>query len=499
MTPLDKGGYRGDALAHSVQYQARIPGNVTAGIRFQKDAGERYYDSFGAYAQVEHYGILKRALVGDFRAGFAEGLVFGGNTWISRSAPSVHTQTGIRPMTGMDEYRFFRGVASMLSFRHGWELSLLASTRKLDATLNEDGEVRTIQTDGIHRTALQQQRRSLLPSHTVGGNLTWTQRGFHLGVTFCGQFFGRTLSPGDAYWQTNYPVGSTFAVGSGAYGYSRYRFSFAGETAYSARSHGVATVNRISWTFCPRATLSVHQRYYAPRFWSFHAAALGPGSEVRNVNGVLVHLRARLCSGVELLSYGDFYYRRWPVYRVRQSSDGQEGMVQLNVSAWKRSGMEFRYRIRRGWESSGPLIHHYAQLGWNVDAAPWCALRTTARLHAVADRPGWALQQSMVWKTDKAPLWKGQLSGAYFQTQDYASRVSCTLPSIYRSSTSMSCYGRGFLAVVTLRWQSPDTRFMLEARYVFLGYLDRETQSSGMEELFSPCRNDLMVGFRIKL
>ena len=81
----------------------------------EKDAGERFYDSYGAYAMLHDVGILDKAIVGDFRIGFGEGLVLGGSIWNSKSTPPLKTQGGIRPMTGMDETNFLRGAAATLS------------------------------------------------------------------------------------------------------------------------------------------------------------------------------------------------------------------------------------------------------------------------------------------------------------------------------------------------------------------------------------------------
>ncbi|MBR4516893.1 MAG: helix-hairpin-helix domain-containing protein, partial [Bacteroidaceae bacterium] len=93
-------GYRGDPLYHRIRYTLGNSRHFQAGLRVEKDAGERFYDSYGAYAMLHDVGILDKAIVGDFRIGFGEGLVLGGSIWNSKSTPPLKTQGGIRPMTG---------------------------------------------------------------------------------------------------------------------------------------------------------------------------------------------------------------------------------------------------------------------------------------------------------------------------------------------------------------------------------------------------------------
>ena len=174
-------GYRGDALYHRMRYQIGNSRHFQAGLRVEKDAGERYYDSYGAYAMLHDVGILDRAVVGDYRIGFGEGLVLGGTTWNSKSTPPLKTQGGIRPMAGMDETNFLRGAAVTLALPKHLHLSAFGSYRKRDATLTSEGEVQTLRTDGYHRTASEWERRRNVGSAVLGGNISWYDKGFHFG------------------------------------------------------------------------------------------------------------------------------------------------------------------------------------------------------------------------------------------------------------------------------------------------------------------------------
>ena len=261
-------GYRGDPLYHRIRYQLGNSRHFQAGLRVEKDAGERFYDSYGAYAMLHDVGILDKAVVGDYRIGFGEGLVLGGSTWNSKSTPPLKTQGGIRPMAGMDETNFLRGAAVTLSLSKHLKLSTFGSYRKRDATLTSRGEVQTLRTDGYHRTASEWEKKRNVGSAVVGGNIAWYNKGLHLGATGYWQKFSRDLNPGTQQYRAIYPKGNSFGVAGLNYGYTRYRLTFAGETAYSTAGGGWATINRASWNISKNYILSAVQRFYAYQYYS---------------------------------------------------------------------------------------------------------------------------------------------------------------------------------------------------------------------------------------
>ncbi len=311
-------GYAGDALYHRTLYQLQAGKRLRVGGHIEKDAGERWVDSWGAYAEVRQTGPLRKAVVGDFRMGFGEGLVAGGTSWFARSTPAARVQTGIRASTGTDEVRFLRGAAATLALGREVELTAFASARRLDATLDDNGHVRTLLTSGLHRTGSERERRHDVDSYLYGGNLTWRHGGWHLGATGYCQQFTRLLAPGNEAYRRYYPRGKRFGSAGLHYGKSVYRFVVAGETAVSTEqglpvgqagderrggSCALGTLHRFTWRPTARYTLSAVQRYYAPAYHSLQAASVSRSSRVQNENGLLVHLRAEPWDSWQMLSY----------------------------------------------------------------------------------------------------------------------------------------------------------------------------------------------------
>ena len=493
-----KNGYRGDPLYHRIRYTLGNSKHFQAGLRVEKDAGERYYDSYGAYAMLRDVGILDRAIVGDYRIGFGEGLVLGGNIWNSKNTPTLKTQGGIRPMTGMDEVNFLRGGAVTLSLNKHLNLSTFASYRKRDATLTNEGEVQTLLTTGYHRTASEWERKRNVGSTVLGGNIEWYNKGFHLGATGYWQKFSRTLNPGDQQYRAIYPKGSSFGVAGLNYGYTRYRFSFGGEAAYSTAGDGFATINRASWNIGRNYILSAVQRFYAYQYYSFYASSLAENSNAQNESGVLVHLQAEPLAGLQLIAYADFFHHPWPRYRMTHSSTGQEFSLQGTYTLSKQHSLLARYQMKRKENADVMEPHHRVKLQWTCEPSSKWRFQTTGSYHKVLDNNGFLVSQNARVMFSKPKLTLNSQLG-YFHTDNYQSRIYVYQPALYSTFSSASFYGHGIFGVLTCRWQSKNEKLWLEGRYSLLRNFDRDEQGSGLQKILSPWKNDLSFQVRLKI
>lgn len=490
-------GYRGDALSHRFRYTVAGSRHFQAGLRVEKDAGERYYDSYGAYAMLRDVGIVDKAVVGDYRIGFGEGLVLGGSTWNSKSAPPMKTQGGIRPMTGMDETAFLRGAAVTLRLAKQLRLSAFGSFRKRDATLTSEGEVQTLRTDGYHRTESEWTRRRNVGNTVVGGNVQWQNKGLQLGATGYWTMFSRTLNPGTQQYRAIYPKGRSFGTVGAHYGYTRYRLSLAGETAYSTAGGGWATINRASWVITRNYILSVLQRFYAYQYHSFYGSSLAENSNPQNESGVLLHLQAEPLPSLQVIAYVDFFHHPWPRYRMTHSSTGQDFFLQASYGVSRRHTLLARYQLKRKENADQMEPHHRTKLQWTWEPTRRLRLQATASSHHVLGSHGFMLSQRTDLSVPRPDLtFKAQLG--YFRSDDYLSRIYLHSPALYSMFSAASYFGHGLLGVLTGRWKSKGGRWMLEMRYSLLRYFDRTVQGTGLQQILSPWKHDLSFQARVK-
>ena len=490
------GAYRGDPLYSRIRY--KLTGkHLQVGVRTEKDPGERFYDTYGAYAMVEKTGILDKAIVGDYRIGFGEGLVLGGSTWNSKSTPSLKTQGGARPMTGMDEVNYLRGAAVTLRPAASLSVSLFGSYRKRDATLNKDDELQTLQSSGYHRTESEWKSRRNTGSTLAGANLSWQHAGWHAGATGYWQHFDRNLNPGTAYYRAIAPRGKSFGAASLNYGYSRYHLSLAGETAYSTAGNGMATVNRATWTISRRYILSAVQRFYAYQYFSFYSSSMSENTTAQNESGCLVHLSAEPLQGLKVTAYADFFHNPWPRYRMTHSSTGQDFMLQGTYTLNPKHTLLARYQLKRKETADVMEPHHRTKVQWTFEPGKNCRWQTTASMHNVLGSTGWAVQEGFRYVWQKPAIRLAATTG-YFNTDDYNSRIYAVLPALFSSISSTSFSGEGIHTAITARWE-PGKHWMVEARYSMLRYLDRNEQGSGHQLIMSPRKNDISFQIRLKL
>ena len=491
-------GYIGNALYHRIKYELGNSKHFRAGFHIEKDAGERFYDSYSGFALLQDVGIIKNAVVGDYRLGLGEGVALGGSTWFSKTSPANKTQTGIKPLTSTDEINFLRGAAVTLNPWKGWELTAFASFRQKDATLNKNGEIQTLQTSGYHRSASELKNKNSSTAITTGGGLSWQGKGIHLGATGYFTHFNKVMNPGKTLYRRYYPEGQNFSVASLYYGYSRYRFTFAGETAYSIEKSGIGTLNRLQWIISKRYAFSLVQRFYGYKYYSFLSGAFADNSSAQNESGVLLHLKAQPWERWQIICYADFFYNPWPRYRMTRSSSGQEIMVELSHKINNAHALQVRYQLKRKEQADVMEPHHRTKIQWTFTPSDNCKFQTTGWLHAVRGSKGWSIQETAYYTLQK-PALRFALMAAYFQTDDYNSRIYLYEPSLYSSVSSAQYYGKGINGVCMARWTSANKHWMLEGRYALCKYFDRTEIGSSLQTIYSSWKNDISLQVRVQI
>lgn len=494
-------GYAGNPLYHRLKYQLSGSHCLAAGVRMEKDAGERYIDSYGAYVMVKNLNILRQGIVGDYRCGFGEGVVMGsgGTSWSSKSALPVHQQTGLRPMTSMDEARFFRGAAVTLRLGKGWEGTLLGSYRKLDATMDAEGHVRTLLHTGLHRTHTELQRQRGVGTTLAGGHLGWKEKAWKTGVIGYYQQFSYPLTPDDGQiYRRIYPQGKRFGVVGLHYAYTGYALRASGETAYSTARHGWATLNRIAWMFHRQWSAQLLQRFYSYRYYSFHSAAFAENSGTQNESGLLLHVQGRPWPRWQLVAYADYFYHPWPHYQLTRSSDGTEMMCLLHWQCTPVHALEARHQFKRKMYANGYQSRHRSKLRWSVSIRRRHMLQTTLLLHQLHGQYGWGLQQTA---RMEIPRWRLRVNASCtaFLTDNYDVRLTFYDPPLYASVSTLTYFGQGIAPALACHWTSANGHWMLEAKYRHCRYFDRNEQSSGLETIMGPRKQDISIGAVVKL
>lgn len=313
----DREGYRGYKYRHWLRYTLQDGQWLKLGLVGSQDAGEPFfknrnnlgYDYYSFFLQLGQLGALKKLVVGRFRLRAGMGLVI--NTDISYGKLSMlgtlsRSEVSMRGQTSRSD-NFLQGAAATVSLTRGLDLSLFASSRKVDGTLAKDSDAITnISHAGYHRTQHELDRKGNTTQSLVGGDIHFASHGFHIGATAIYSALSRDLQPLTSQrYRRYYPAGRHFWNASVNYGYVSGRFSLNGETA-TGDSHALATINSASLRLSSALQLMAVQRFYSYKFTSMFGRAFSSGGRVQNESGIYLGLTWHANRRLTIMTYGDY-------------------------------------------------------------------------------------------------------------------------------------------------------------------------------------------------
>ncbi len=511
------GYYRGDALYNRIRYNM-TSSHVQAGAHAEKDAGEKWFDSYGAYLMLRDLGTVRNLIVGDFRAGWGEGLVMGARSLSGKSGMMNPTSQGVRPMTGTGETGYMRGAAITLGSnvpyqadgkRITWQTTLFASYNLLDATLNDDGTVRTFVTTGYHRSENEIFKKNNTSATTLGAHAQLGYRHLTFGVTGYWQHLSRKLSPGNERYRQWYPRGNNFGNIGLSVVYSHYRWTASSELAYGLSSEskgGIAAFGKVIYLATRNWKLGLAGRYYSHKYYSFYSSALSENSETRNETGVMFRVEATPWRNWTLTSYIDFFSDYWPRYHMTHSSNGQDFMIEArwqptSMTNSARHELSLRYNLKRKESSDIMIPHHRVRMQWTAEPSDRCKLQTTGNLHVATNtgetrKVGFSVSENIKTVMLRNRSMVLTVMGAYFNTPDYLTRVYVYEPALWNCISGTTYFGQGMRAVAGLRYTHPRGHWMVEGRYSLTKMFDRDYIASGEDMIPGNIKNDISIQIR---
>ena len=192
-------------------------------------------------------------------------------------------------------------------------------------------------------------------------------------------------------------------------------------------------------TYSPvvNTSLIVINRYYDKKYQSLYANGFGENSRIQNETGLFIGLETSLLSRIKLLCYGEFFYFPWYRYLVdKKKTIGMEGVFQASYSPLNSLDMLIKYSYKnkaknyQDTEESKLVLPNIRQrLHYQLTYSPLSVLRWKTVVEYVRSEVwkreasnGWALGSSVKVDIPRLSL-RTSLSGVWFHTQDYASRV----------------------------------------------------------------------------
>ncbi|MCE5249287.1 hypothetical protein LLG96_03620, partial [bacterium] len=317
-----------DATFPESRYYTRLEAQNGHRIRFtvlgERDPGEpEAFDLFSGSVELNLDQGRTRVVIGDFRPGFAQGLLFSRYGRVYGNGASILLRDPENVVnTSFEETRFLRGgyvsVKRKLFTVHAW-----TSVRRLDATLDGEGKAITIRDTGYHLAG------------SVHNNLTEKIHAARVVFTpyerlICAvagvvSDYNPSLArkEGEEYYYD--PEGSVFRHvsfdGSFSHGpgtvFGELVYMDGGEHAYIG---GVTVTQK-------NIKSSVLFRHYSTGYWSLHSSGFSSFGNTSNEEGVYSALQAGLPFGARFLASMDL---AGMLYR-RKTSPLPESREKLNI------------------------------------------------------------------------------------------------------------------------------------------------------------------------
>ena len=535
------GKYLGDPVSHSLRYSLRMGENITFNLSGGKSAGEPFfgehnrwgYDRYAFNLRVTHVGRFSQIILGHFRGQFGLGLVLNNNFTLGKQgmlAAVGRRLTAFSPHSSVGDSKHFQGAAVMMGLTDRVQLAAFFSYRMIVATLNADSTISTILTSNYHRTALEMGKKNNSAMMTTGTHLSYERRRWGIGVSAIYSWLNREINPTysktgkqnpSQLYRLHYPRGKCFWNFSADYHYRWRELRLNGETAIDKDFH-LATINSMTWRFGVRSsstlTLMAVQRYYTYQYNALFGSSFSDGGSVKNESGLYIGARWDITPSIVIEGYTDIAYFPWYKYLVSSSSYSWDNSI---TGTWNKNScwsFSLRYRIKmkqrdkttknetnekKGTEGTKEKAlltkyDHRLRLLAIYNKEKW-SLRTQVEgcsLSFDETTKGYIIAQSASYKpTSTLEIYA---NAAWFNTDDYDSRLYSYERGVRYSFGSTSYYGKGIHAALMLKYK-PLYRLTLQGKVGHTRYFDRETIGTAERMIFSSHYTDIELQVQVKM
>ena len=453
----------------------RIAGEKDAGEQFFRGRQKYGFDHYSGSVYARNIGLLKYAVLGDYRLNFGQGLVLGSSMMSGKGAGVTAMRRfsdGIRPVATTNEGQFFRGGAITIGNTH-WSGSAFAGA--------------VTETD---RTAF-------------GGAFSYRQARFTIGAqAICYGEYGDSATNGEKWRSLLHPIRLNASVSYQAIAGKVLLF---GEVAVNEKGKP-AVLQAVLIPVNPVFQMATLLRYYATGYQSPMGSGFRTSSGDCGEFGAYLTGHLVMSRNVEADLYCDFYRFLWLSYLTDAPVQGMDAGASLTCRLAKKSALQLRYqwRTKPKNESDDSYMHrlveqcrHQLRLQWTCTPLPWLDTKTEVSMvlnkgPSGAKRwyKGILMYQDLAFNCRKPQL-SIHLRIAYFDTDRYDERLYAYENDVYYAFTIGSYYYQGMRAYLLVRYKIRDLSIWF--RISRTHYLNRSDISSGLTHIDKPHKTEVKV------
>ena len=489
--------------------------SVTSGIVTDKDPGENSYSDFlSGFVNLNTNGLIRSVTVGDYQLAFGSGLTLSN----SYSSPkSFETSTGrnrsrnIYPYSSTGEFSFFRGAAVNFQLSR-FNSFVFFSKRSLDASVDTlTNEVRSIYSDGYHRTQSEIFRRNALTETIYGTRIEYGKEQFTIGGTF--RYSGYSLPLSADTVKKLYGVSGVRSSATGIdFKFSYSNSSFFGEAALS-HTGSIAMYGGFNFSAASIADVIFSFRHFPFDFSPMHSSSFGERSTSENETGFFAGIRLTPFRRLTVTSYFDQYALPYRTFFNATPTRGNDFII---AGDYKTSeGVIFNIRFKtESKEESGKFTNDLGKEVSKIITRNQKNLRMglsfgkkSLRIRGRYEYCNVSYNEHI--KSGKGQLFFGDVASEiteglnfsarviFFHTDDYDNRIYEFENDISGVMTNLALAGKGMRWYLIAR-ANPLPGIILEAKYSETFYSGVKKIGTGNDEITGDMINRLSVSFEAR-
>ncbi|MEM9886615.1 MAG: helix-hairpin-helix domain-containing protein [Bacteroidota bacterium] len=526
--------FLGDPNRFYVRYKHSYENRFQYGITAEKDPGEPFFQSvnrnegfdfYSAHVFLKDYNKNIRAVaLGDYMVSLGQGLILNSGFGYGKSNLVMDikkTARTLRPYTSVSEVGFLRGGGATFAFGEHLEVTAFGSYLATDGNALErdtlDGftdEIigfTSLLNTGFHRNLNEIAKQNTVRQASVGGNVKYRQRNWHIGFNAIYDQFNRALLPREQPYNRFFFRGDRWWNASVDYSYIYKNINFFGETAISENG-GLATLNAALIGLDRKVDFAILHRYYASDYIALNANAFGESTAARNENGLYFGMVVRPAFRWEWSGYFDIYQHPWLRFRTDAPSTGYDFRSRLRF--YKKRDLEtylqVRYEVKEQNAPNNesktdfltPVRVFQARLHLSKKINKSLELRT--RLDwGYSDNgmdternKGFGILQDIIYRPIAFPI-SFSTRYALFDTEGFATRFYHFESNLIYTFSIPAYYNRGSRFYLNVRYRGI-RNLTLEARYARTFWNNQEAFGNGVDQITGNLRSEVAAQLKYK-
>lgn len=454
------------------RFSFKISGEKDPGEQFFKGEQRYGFDFYSASVSIQDVGTVKKAVLGDYRLNFGQGLAIGSSMLSGKGGGAGSARrfsTGIRAVAPTSESDFLRGTAVTLGNNRA-EGTLFAG-RTFGSTDN-----------------------------CLGANVSYTHALFKVGARILGYSRSDTCGTSAEKWRRLWqPTGFNVAADYHAILFKQLLFGEIGVNQNGA----VGVLQALITNPIPTLKIAVIFRHYDKHYTNPSGHAFGTNSKNAGETGIYLTGDYVLSRRITLNLYADYYRLTTLTYRTDAPIQGLDMGISGEINLTRSSVLNVKYSFRSKPENCPESVyykqiqeHHKHKIRLIWSNSPLAALKLKTEFDWMMNRYPMnqnrrsciLLYQDIILNFPK-PNISIHARVAYFDTDSYDERLYAYENDVYYAFSIGSYYYKGIRGYLLLRYKYKWISLWLRVAQTY--YIDRQVISSGLTQIDKPHKTEI--------